>query len=225
MLDIELARAALRTRAAQLVVATTGSVTLAATAAGYTRTTGSFVTDLFAPGMEVTPAGFTQTTPGVVTAVTATLLSIDGGRAAESAGAGRSLSVGLPNRKAYENTYVAGVPLTPKVGAPYIVEMLQPGASRMITMPANGGLLEEDVLSRWNWYFPIGAGTEAIDRTVKAFKKLFTPGTNLTLADSTRLKVRGDTTVKHSNPVYTDTHAVVTITIPCRAVTHNAVAA
>jgi hypothetical protein len=49
---------ALRGRVLTLSVATTGTTSLAATATGYTRAAGSFVTDGFKPGMEVLAAGF-----------------------------------------------------------------------------------------------------------------------------------------------------------------------
>ena len=69
---------ALRNRALSLVVATTGSVSLSATATGYARAAGSFVTDGFKVGMDLTATGFT--TPGnngahVLMAVTALTLS------------------------------------------------------------------------------------------------------------------------------------------------------
>ncbi len=59
--------------------ATTGSVSLSATATGYARATGSFVTDGFAVGQQITASGFTNSAnngSSVVSAVTATALSV-----------------------------------------------------------------------------------------------------------------------------------------------------
>ena len=64
---------------ALLPQSTTGSATLAADTLGYTRTTGSFITNGFFVGQEVTASGFgTAANNGrsVVTAVTATRLSV-----------------------------------------------------------------------------------------------------------------------------------------------------
>src|SRR3972149_4040320 len=103
MPDPELAHLAIRSRVASVVVATTGSITMSATATGYARTTGSFLTDGFAVGMEVTPTGFTQTTVGIVTNVETLALEIFGGRAVQSAGAGRTLTTKLPTKRGWEN--------------------------------------------------------------------------------------------------------------------------
>jgi hypothetical protein len=218
MLDHALARAALRTRALTTVVATTGSATLAASAAGYTRTTGSFLTDGFSVGMEVVPTGFTQTTPGIISAITATLLTISGGRTVQTSGSGRTLAVGIPAMRAYQN-----VPFTPDPQRPYIVEGFEPLPMRVTTIARAHGKLEEIVLSVWNWYGIAGVGTEAIDRGVDAFIAKFTPGTHLSLSNGTALQMAG--TVGRSGLRAIDSWIVCTITIQCRASTRNAVAA
>jgi len=221
MIDLELARTAFNTRAAQLVVATTGSTTLAATTAGYTRTTGSFVTDGFAPGMEITPAGFTQTARGVVQAVTATLLTIIGGRTAEASGAGRSLVVSLPEFIVVPN----GPALRPVVNRQYLIAKVTADTNRVTTIPGSRGHLLETGLGIWSWYFVGNLGSAAVDRTVQKFKALFTPYTTLTLSDSSVIKMRGDVGVHASDPVTIDSWSVVTIEVPWIAGTRNAVAA
>jgi hypothetical protein len=75
---------------------TTGSQTLSATATGYARATGSFVTNGFAIGDEITASGFaTAANNGrsVVTAVTATTIDVTktGGTVAEAAATARTL--------------------------------------------------------------------------------------------------------------------------------------
>lgn len=220
MIDTNLARAAVRSRAEGLVVCTTGSQTLSATATGYARTSGSFVTDGFLVGMEVTPTGFTQTTPGLITAVSASALAVSSGRTVQAAGAGRTLAVGLPALRAYENT-----PLTPTVGRNYVTDEWVPGGASLETMPAANGFLLEDGLSVWKWYGQPGVGADALDVSIRTFMLLFTPGTTLTLSDGSKLAVRGDTAVKRSSIIPLTSWAVVTVTIPWRAWTRNAIAA
>jgi ferritin-like protein len=75
----------------------TGTVSLSATATGYGRTAGSFVTDGFAVGQQVTASGFTNPAnngSSVVSAVTATALTVTKtpATAAEAAAAGRSIA-------------------------------------------------------------------------------------------------------------------------------------
>jgi hypothetical protein len=77
--------------------ATTGTVSLSATATGYARTAGSFVTDGFAVGQQVTASGFTNSAnngSSVVSAVTATALTVTKTpvTAAEATAAGRSIA-------------------------------------------------------------------------------------------------------------------------------------
>lgn len=74
----------------------TPTTPLSATATGYARATGSFLTDGFAPGMQITAAGFTTAANNgrsTVVAVTATSLDVTKATptVVEAAGAGRSL--------------------------------------------------------------------------------------------------------------------------------------
>lgn len=223
MLDLELAQTALHSRAATLSVASTGSATLAATTTGYTRASGSFVTDGFLPGMQVAPTGFTQTAVGVIDAVTALALTIAGGRTVQVAGSGRSLAVGLPSLVIPfddDKTY------KPAIDQPYLVEQFLPGdAPRNITIPASPGLLEETWLARWSWYFLKGYGRAHRNATIVAFKKRFVPGGAFTLSDGNILLIRGDRAVQHSQPLMIDGWSVVTITVPLRSATPSQVAA
>ena len=89
MISGEAALLALRNRVLSVVTATTGSTTLVATTTGYTRATGSFVTEGFRIGMELAGTGFStaaNNNPGVILAVAADGLSltIEGGRTAEA---------------------------------------------------------------------------------------------------------------------------------------------
>lgn len=197
MISHRAARLALRAKLASLVVCTTGSTTLSATSTGFTRSAGSFVTDGFAVGMWFERTGFATNTPGVITSVSAlamgvTLYSITypGGvqtvsspsMAVESAAAGRTLTVGLPALREWEN-----VKFTPVAGVPSVREEYVPGPSKRIA----GGIVE--------WlpeYFPqievqSGIGVGAADAYADALLQLFAPGTPFTLTNAT-MRVRGD---------------------------------
>lgn len=211
---------ALRARLLTLAVVTTGSTTLEATATGYARAAGSFLDDGFEPGMEVTPSGFASTTPGTVTAVAALTLTIDGGRTAEAAGAGRTLAVGLPSRMAWEN-----VPLAPVVGQPFGEEEFVPTPGRARTFPADVASMEETGLYVVRVYVPQQVGTNALRRYADALVALFKAGTGLTPATGHTLRVRSDFAPWASGVRFqTDATgravaagwAVVTVTIPWR---------
>lgn len=221
MVNQRLLQTAIRSRAESLVVATTGSASLSATGAGYARTTGSFVTDGFVVGMELVPTGFAQTTPGVVTAVSATLLTIDGGRTAQAASSGRSLAVGLPTLRVYQNRKLA--PTNLRV---YVTEELVQGATGVKTLFARSGRFQEEWLSFWTLYGIAGTGDDAMLAWVDAFKRLFTAGTRFTLSDGNTADVRRDVTVKNGQILPVDGGwARCTITIPLIGSTTNAVAA
>ena len=107
MIDHYAAQKALRVKLLTLSVATTGSVQISATATGYERATGSFLTDGFLSGMEVGGTGFGETannakkTLSSVTALTMTCPNTS----VEAVGA-RTLDVGLPATRAWENINV-----------------------------------------------------------------------------------------------------------------------
>ena len=77
--------------------ATTGAISLSATATGYSRASGSFVTNGFAVGQQITASGFTNAAnngTSLITAVTATTLTVSKTPAtvAETAAAGRTIA-------------------------------------------------------------------------------------------------------------------------------------
>lgn len=221
MINQRLLNAAIRTRAITLVAATTGSTTLEATATGYARSTGSFVTDKFFVGMEVTPTGFAQTTPGVITAVTALALTINGGRTVQSAGAGRSLVSGLPTLRIYDNRKGA-----PTALVPYVTNELEQGATKVFTLPTKRGRLQEEWSSFWTLYGIAGTGDEAILATVDALKALFASGTVLSLSDGSNVYLPGDVAPKNGQILPVDGGwARCMVTLHLRGSTRNAVAA
>ena len=177
---------ALRSKAMTLVVATTGSVTLSATATGYARTTGSFVTDGLYAGMEITPAAFATNTPRVITAVSALAVTVSGAVTPEVAAGGRSLTVGLPTSRAWEN-----VAFQPTAGVPWVREEFLPGPTAQVTI---GPLGELEATPMYALYVNVEAETGlTAKRYVNALRVLFAPRTAIVLANGNTLRVRADT--------------------------------
>lgn len=216
------AHLAMRSHALQTVVAETGTMTLTATTTGFTRAdAGSFISDGFAPGMEVTPAGFTSNTVAMITAVTASAITIKGTRAAEASGAGRSLTVYLPAARAFSNERFE----KPKQGN-YLEEDFVPATNALKTLPADGGDVEETGLYvlRIFGYGPVGL--LALHGYADGVREQFAPGTAITTTRGDVLRVRTDTSVIASEILPLDTGwSVVTVTVPWWARTVNAVAA
>lgn len=201
MIDEIQMQLALRSRLLTLSVATTGAVSLAATTTGYTRTTGSFVTDGLMAGMEAVAAGFANNGPVVITEVSA--LAIKAQRVvttivngvptyslapivAEVAASGRSLAVGLPSNRAWENDY-----FEPTAGIPWVREEFLPGPTSQETMGPNGEL---QATPQYALYFNAPAGTRlTAKRYVQAARVLFAPRTAIALTNGDTLRVRADT--------------------------------
>lgn len=212
---------AFRTRMANLVVVRTGLTTLAATTQGYARTSGSFITDGFAVGMEVVPTGFVQTAPGVITAVSAQRLTVDGGRTSASAGSNRNLVVGLPSTRFYENTRADPASLTGKV---YIETELLEQPPNMISATRDGWK-EERGLYVVRWYGIANTGAKGLRDCVDALKALFTPGTIFPTADGEAVRVRTDATPFVSGiQQRASGHALATLTVPWKVYRRNAIA-
>ena len=219
MADLSAVHLALRARAETLEVATTGSVTLAAITTGYTRTTGSFITDGFTVGSEVTPSGFATNTRRVITRVQALTLNVGTTVTAESANSGRTLVVGLPALFGKENTV-----FTPVAGRPYVLEVFTPTTNTLRAGPAANGVREEDGLYELQWHGLANTGVLGIRKAVGALAARFTPGTNLT-AGSDTVRVRGDIGPFMSRIAPRDDGwAVCVLTIPWRVFSANIVA-
>lgn len=184
-------RRRIRARLVGMTVATTGSTSLAASPTGYTRPSGSFVDDGFEVGMEVTASGFGTAANnglGIVTRVEALTLSVsaydlassDGewtrtsrALATESAGTGRTLSVGLPTVRAWEGIEHVVLP-----GVPWIEEKLVGGPSlRRGTL--SSGEAEAQPQYQLEVHCVAGKGTGALDRYGDALFELLPPGQGL----------------------------------------------
>lgn len=190
MLDAEITQLALRARLDATTVATTGSTSLSATTTGYARAAGSFLTDGFRVGMEITSVtGFSTggnnqatTSQGrMITAVTATAISCSG-CTTESAGSGRTITVGIPYQKASED-----VAFTPVGGFPYTEEVLVPTGTRVHTFPVSTGHMTDDGLYVVTVYGLSGKGS--LRAYADAILARFAPGTTFTLSDGNTLRI------------------------------------
>src|SRR5688572_17838711 len=123
MVDLDLTQDALRTRLVALSVATTGSVSLSATATGFARSTGSFMTDGFRAGMEITGTGFSagNNAAKTITGIAALAITCTG-TSVQAESAGRTLAAALPAGRSWENEH-----FEPTTGRPYVREQLLPG--------------------------------------------------------------------------------------------------
>jgi len=208
---------ALRTKLLTLEVCTTGSMSLTATATGYSRASGSFLADGFTPGMEVTGTGFTATANNAaktLTAVTALTLTCSG-TVTETAGT-RTLKVVLPADRAWEN-----VEFTPTAGDPFVVEQFVPGGTNQFTAGAKGWM-EAQVLYSVQVHVPQKVGIGAANGYADALIALFSPRTTMTLTNGDTLRVRADTGPYRGQLISRDPGwATVPITVPLRLYTPN----
>jgi hypothetical protein len=215
VIDHTMLQLALRAKLLTLSVATTGSTSLSATPTGYARTTGNFYTDGFWPGFEIVTAGFASNGTRVITQVTPTTITVAGSLTPEVAAAGRTLSVGLPSNRAWENvTYV------PVTGVPYIEEQYIPGPAAMVN-DGYAGLLELRPMYSPRVYVPLDTGISADGRYADAITRLFLPGTTLPLATGDQFVVRGDAAPMrgHRAPSATPGWSCIPITIPLKVTT------
>lgn len=232
MIDHLAMQLAMQAKLLTLLVCTTGAQTLSATATGWRRAAGSFLVDGFVPGMEVTPAGFATNVAGVVTNVTATDLTVtlyqvttvNGVRTVtypamtiEAPAPGRTLSVGLPTLRAWENVALKKVP-----GVPYFEEQYIPGPTVLATIGPNGLLIAEPMYSP-RVYVPAGVGIAAGGAYLRALLTLFTSKTVLALPNGDTLRVRGDVGpfLGQRHPDADENWSVEPVTIPFRCYTPN----
>lgn len=214
MLDFEAAQLALRAFARTLSVCTTGSTTLAATASGYTRASGSFLTDGFRVGMEVTPTGFATNPVSTITDVQALAMTVKDARSAEGSASGRTLAVGLPGNRSWEN-----IKFTPEQGEPYVEEQFAPGGMSLDSL-GTAGDITQDLLYVLNIYVPQNTGILADGKYATALLSLFKPGTDIT-AGSTTLFVMPNPGPTRGQRHQEDGFSVIPVKIPLRCYASN----
>jgi len=212
---------AMRARALTLSVATTGSVQLSATATGYARTTGSFLTDGFLPGMDLVGTSFTNAVNNAaktIKTVSALALACDG-CTVESAGT-RTLTVGLPTIREWENS--EPTPTAPVPTRPYVREQYLPGApARQITLGPLGQLEALPVYELQLFLVP-KLGILAARAYADGLLALFPPRLALSVPAGDSLQVRSDSGPSVRQLLQDPRGwAVLPVTIPFRVRTPN----
>lgn len=211
---------ACRTKALTLSVATTGSVSLSATATGYARAAGSFVTDGFAAGMEFTPSGFASNPVDTIIDVNDLTVTTKNGRTVEGAAGGRTLSVGLPLARAWENKKPVADPPVP--GVPFVKEQYIPGPPAQQVTVGPLGDIELMPMYALHIHVPANSGFEAASAYADAIMRLFTPRTAIPVGSEVlRVLARGPFRgqLLNSAPGF----AVVPITAPLWIRTPNSI--
>lgn len=208
---------ALRARLLTVVVVTTGDTALASTGNGYTRAAGSFITDGFTRGMEVVPAGFANNDPAVIKTVSdLEITTFQDGRPIEAAAAGRSLTVGIPEIRGWEN-----VEMKPIDSRWYIEEDYLPGPSRYISAVRRGLVMHQPTyVLRVSGL--AGLSISALYDVSGSILEVFPPLLALELPDGNHIRVRGDQ-APYKGQVYPGEagRAGIVITIPLWAQTIN----
>lgn len=178
---------AMRAQLLLLNVCTTTPTTLSATANGYARTSGSFLTDGFAPGMEVTPVSFVSNPVQTILGISADGLNMmTSGRSVEAAAANRTLSVVLPASRAWEDDA-----FKPTAGVPFVEEQYLRGPEYIENDGLRGLLVMEPMYQVKVWC-PQGYGILADGRYADAIRLLFGTGLRLPLPAPDTCEVRGD---------------------------------
>lgn len=229
MIDEEAAAIAMRTRLRGVSIATTGTMALASSASGYTRIDGgSFITDGFRVGQEFVPAGFAVNARHVITQVTASAITTPDTIAVEVSAGSRSLVVGLPETRLWENSKPmrAGVILDdgPTAGRPYVSDEFIPTTHEQETFPANNGKSEETGVYVVTLFGLSDTATAGIRSYTKAIKALFTPGTTIAVGSDTLRIPKSGAQTKQITPV-ANGWSYQQITIPWYAQTTNLVTA
>ena len=210
---------ALRTQLLTMEAATTGSISMSATSSGFVRTSGSFVTDGIEPGMEVAATGFgsgTNNSDWSIRAVTALTLSVSG-LSVEIAGSGRTLVVGLPSGRAWENIH-----FEPVTNEPWVEEEYLAGPSSQITVGKSDATLRVDPLYLVKIYVPENLGIGAVNRYADAVLSAYKSNSTMALTNGDTLRVRTDSSPSRGQMTHSRAGwVVVPVTIPLFLFTIN----
>lgn len=179
MISVEQLRTALRTRVLTASVATTGSISMSVLNGVFVRSSGSFLTDGFRPGMELKASGFGVTANNglaVVVQVTAIAIKVDRVLTTDAEAGGRTLAVGMPSRGTTQN-----VTFDPTPGSPWWEEEL---VALPVIQTSVGplGNIETTALYFAKVHVPEGMGPEAADAYAGTIMGLFPPRTAVTLS-------------------------------------------
>ena len=209
---------ALRAKLETLEAATTGSTSIEATATGYARASGSFISDGFAVGMEISGSDFLVTANNnrkTITELTATTITC-AGNSVEAADTGRTVEALIP-----QDVASANIEFTPTVGRPYFQEDYIPGPQTGIEI---GETAEQEILPLYivKVFVPSDTAIRGIMLYGTALLALFAPGTAFTVSGHT-VRSRRDLAPFAGQILQLDGFAVLTITVPLRVRTANSI--
>lgn len=219
MLDQLEARESFRARLLTLVVATTGSTTLAATSTGFSRASGSFLTEKFTAGMELQPDGFSNANevPAIIGGPVEALTLVVPGRTAQASAPNRTLTVGLPAIRQWHGTQTPEAVL--RGTRPSVVEQWVPSP------PEDNGAIIDTGFYAVTLNLPGNYGLAAILRYMQAMRDLFYPGWSF-FVDGDCVRVTGSPAPSFSQPITLENgYESSTLTVPWRVATTNLYAA
>lgn len=129
----------------------------------------------------------------------------------------------MPAVRLLENIQPATLPAQ---GVEYSEEEFVPGTSTLWSATASGGVVQDEGLYVIRWYGVAGAGTTGtggMSQSISTLLALFPPGSAITAADGTIIRIRSDVAPKRGQilPNLIPGRAVATITIPWRVYSTN----
>lgn len=209
---------AFETRLLTLSVCTTGSGSFAAVADGYTRASGSFITDGFVVGQEILVSGFAANGYRNVIAVTASKLTTREVLVAESAASGRTILVGVPELQAWENVKLTTEAERWSVDVDYV-----PQPPVMLSMPYDGGSKEDTGLYVVKLFGTANRGPRALFKMADAVLSHFKAGTEVYADADMQVRVQGSPTAPSRGQLLQLDGGVpfIAVTIPWRAFSLN----
>lgn len=181
------ARLALRAKLKTLVIASSAG-NIAAVATGFTRASGSFITEGFYPGFEVTQLGFPKNITTLITDVSDLAIKTADAPTVAGAAIGQTLSSLLPVYRRWGKNLRSDTPPTDR---PYILETYQPAPSVLLGQ-AVGGTIEKNALYIVQWFGLPNLGDESLTVPAEAIIALFAHPLQLPLATGQNVRVRGD---------------------------------
>jgi len=217
MLDNFASLMILRNRLLTVKFADTGPTTLVATGNGFTRPAGDFVADGLVKGMEITPTGFTNNDVGVIKTIEPTAITLINARLAQVSGAGRSLSVVIPELREWEN-----IKMDPNEERWSVKEEFVFGNNQQDSLGPLGTMSHYPIYIVTVYGLP-GIGAKALYKMVDTILDVFPPRLVLTLADGTVLRIRSEPAPFRGPTLYDDGDPFIIVTIPLWARTTNTI--
>jgi hypothetical protein len=162
-----------------------GAPTFSAAAFTYT---GSFIVDGLYAGMEIVPTGFSANTVDTIVSVTARTIITTAARTAEASASGRTLAVGFPAMRAWENAPGTFTPITGRI---YVTEEYSPSTHSVNLFPVNHSHADETGMYVLKIFGITGTDLFAIRKYIDGLAALFAPGTVL-VAGANNVRIRTD---------------------------------